>query len=367
MKILIQQETLAKNIQELKRVVPSKPQLPILQSILFSVNDEIILSATDLYTGIRTKVLGKIEELGQIAIPAQLLGEVVSLLPKGEVTLETQEKGVTVSAGKTKVVIQCSETQDFPEFPEKKGQVFTLQAQEFEKIISFVPMAVAKDDLRPVLTALLFDGEDKLKVAATDGFRLSLVYLENLEIPFKKLLIPAKSLLEVQRLLERNKAKEVTLTISEEEKQIFCSLADTDLAIRLIDGEFPPYQKILANSFTHTAFVDTQKLIAAIKGALVFAKESSNIVKIIFNNNEISIEATSPSLGKHQSCIECEKNIQDEIKVSFNALYLLDFLNNAKSDRVEININESLQPVLFREEKNTQSVYVVMPFRSTEA
>lgn len=365
MKILIQQETLVKNIQELKRVVPSKPQLPILQSILFSAEERIILSATDLYTGIRTQIAGKIEEKGQIAVPALLLNEVVSLLPKGEISIETKDKGIRVSSGKTEVVIQCSETQDFPEFPEKKGQTFTLKAQDFEKIISFVPIAVAKDDLRPVLTALLFDGEEKLKVAATDGFRLSLVYLENLEIPFKKLLIPAKSLLEVQRLMDRNKAQEVVLTISEEEKQIFCSLAETDLAIRLIDGEFPPYQKILASSFEHTVLVDAQKLISAIKGALVFAKESSNIVKITFGGAEILIEATSPSLGKHQSSIECAKNNKEEIKVAFNALYLLDFLNIIKTDRVEININESLQPVLLREEKNTQSIYVVMPFRST--
>ncbi len=366
MKILIQQETLQKSLQELKRVVPIRAQLPILQSILFSVQEKIVLSATDLYTGIRTQVMGKIEETGQIAIPSQLLNEVVSLLPKGEVLIESKEKGVVVSTNKTEVFIQCLEAQEFPEFPEKKGDSFTLGAKDFEQIISFVPIAVAKDDLRPVLTTLLFDGEEKLKVVATDGFRMSLLLLDNIKIPFQKLLIPAKSLLEVQRLMERNKAREIILTISEEEKQIFCSLTDTDLAIRLIEGEFPPYQKIIASSFTHTVLVDTQQFITAIKGALVFAKESSNIIKAIFGEAEIIIEATSPSLGKHQSSLECEKNIPGEIKVAFNALYLLDFLNIVEADRVEVNINESLQPVMLREEKKSNSIYIVMPFRATD-
>lgn len=366
MKISIKQSNLKQALNDVKRVVPSNPQLPILQAVLLqAVNGEITLSATDLFTGIKTTVLGSVDESGSAAIPAKTFSDVVSNLQAGTVRLETQDTQLTIQDDQSKTVLQIFTPEDYPQFPTKQGESIQLTKETFEKIVNYVSLATAKDDSRPILTSVLFNMGDGLEVVATDGFRLATLSLNEIT-PLQRLLIPAKSLSEISRLYSKDEMSSVTLTVSTELKQVFCSFGEIEMIIRMMEGEFPPYQKIIPASFITEVVLDGSQLNQALKAALVFARESSNIVRLYFENDILKVVSSSPSLGNHESTIHLSQSIDRTTMIAFNAQYLLDFLNATKSDKIWLGMNESLQPALFRPEGMLEYRYIAMPFKVNE-
>ncbi len=366
MQITLKQSNLKKALSKIKRVVPSNPQLPILNAVLIKAEQgSIIISATDLFTGIETKVLGSVTEEGQVAIPARALSDIIATAPSGNITLETKEDSINIITDKSNSSLQVYASDEYPQFPEKQGDVISLSTQVFEDIVTYVVPATAKDDSRPILTAALFNLGEKLEVVATDGFRLATLDINHSSTP-QKLLIPAKSLSEIMKLYDETESDTVELTVSTQLKQIFCTFGDTQMVIRLMEGEYPPYEKIIPQNFETQVTFDSEEFLRSIKSALIFARESSNIVRFVLSGSEMTILASSPTLGNHQSKILIEPAIADEKKIAFNAQYLVDFLSSIKTNKVWFGMNESLQPALLRPEGMEAYRYIVMPFRVNE-
>lgn len=366
MKFSVKQEILVKALVDVKRIVPSKPQLPILQAILIQADSgNLILSATDLYTGIKSTIVGVVDTPGQVAVPAQALTEVITTLNPGNLDFELKENTLHISGKGVSIKIQTFNVDDYPPFPEKEGESITLPKEELQKIVDLVVFATAKDDSRPILTAILFNFDGAQEIVATDGFRLATLGLDK-EYSQQKMLIPAKAILEISRLQDKSDSSEVEFTISRELKQIFCSFGNTQMVIRLMEGEYPPYEKIIPNDFSTQISVDREEMIQAIKGAMIFARESSNIVRFEIENNQMVVTATSPTLGTHKSEIPVNLILGSEGKIAFNAQYLMEFLTSVKENEIWIGMNDSLQPVLFRPSQMTDYRYIVMPFRVSE-
>lgn len=363
MKFSIKQENLIKSLLDVKRVVPSKPQLPILQSILIEAkNGQISLFATDLYTGIKASVVSVVDEPGVVAVPAQAITEVITTLSPGNISFELKDRVLHISGKGVSVKLQTFDANDYPPFPEKDGESFNLLKSDLDKIVKTVVFATAKDDSRPILTAVLFNFDQHQEVVATDGFRLATLSLDR-EYGQQKMLIPAKAILEISRLQDKNEANQIEFTISQELKQLFCSFDNTQIVIRLMEGEYPPYEKIIPADFSTQLVIDREDLINAIKGAVIFAKESSNIVKFEVVDKQMIITATSPTLGNHTSQINVDIDQGGDAKIAFNAQYLMELLSSIKEDSIWMGINDSLQPAMFRPLDMLEYRYIVMPFR----
>lgn len=366
MKFSVKQENLVKSLLDVKRVVPTKPQLPILQSVLIQAeNGQINLLATDLYTGIKASVLGVVDQPGSVAVPAQALSEVITTLNPGNLEFELKENSLIIKGQGVEVKIQTFDATDYPPFPEKTGESITLLKSDLEKIVELVVFATAKDDSRPILTSILFNFEQNNEVVATDGFRLATLTLDR-DYSTQKMMIPAKAILEISRLQDKNENQEIEFTVSSELKQIFCSFSNTQMVIRLMEGEYPPYGKIIPADFSTQLTIDREDLIQSIKGAMIFARESSNIVRFEVEENQIIISATSPTLGNHISKIKTKVIQGTKAKIAFNAQYLMEFLTSVKDHQIWFGLNDSLQPAMFRPDGMTNYRYIVMPFRVNE-
>lgn len=369
MKVSILQENLQAGLKHVRRVVPNKPQLPILSSLLFSAEagTGITLAATDLYTGIQTTIPGSVDAGGAVAIPASIFVETVATLSPGPITLEEEDGKLTISSSNTTATIQCFPADDYPPFPDKEGSSVTISTDQLAEIITLVTVAVASDETRPVLTSVLFRfSTDSTLVVATDGFRLAVMNLEGVETSdseMTELLIPAAALREAQRLSATVKSKQVTFRVSQKLKQVFCSFDTTDMVIRLMEGDFPPFEKVLPQQFVTEAVVDGPTFQQHLKGAQVFAKESSNVVTLSFAENELKLSATSPSAGEHISTMPAQISGNAPLTIAFNAQYIQDFLRSASPESLAICMNEPLQPAVFRPENLSSYSYVVMPFR----
>jgi DNA polymerase-3 subunit beta len=325
-------------------------------------NGQIVLSATDLYTGIRSIVMGVVDQEGSAAVPAQALTEVITSMSPGNIDFEVNQGVLHINGKGVFIKIQTFSGEDYPTFPDKQGETVSIKKEDFEKIVEFVTFATAKDDSRPILTSVLFNFSEDLEIVATDGFRLATLNLVD-KFPEQRLLVPVKAVHEIARLQAKIKAEVIDFTISEQMKQVFCNFASTELVIRLMEGEFPPYQKIIPADFTTSLTFDREDLIQALKGAMVFAREASNIVKFQIEDDQMTIVATSPTLGTHTSNVSITKKIGEKMQIAFNALYLMEFLSSVKDSQIWLGLNDSLQPAMFRPDQMLNYRYIVMPFR----
>lgn len=368
MTIEVLQEQLLPALNQLQKVLPSKPQLPILSAVLLSTEKNAInFFATDLYIGIQTTVLGKVAQDGTIAIPGKIFRDYISSLPSGKITLSLEETSLTIEANGAKTVMQCISAEEFPAFPDIDGQTFTLSLSKAQDISSMIGFAASIDPTRPVLTSLLLkSSKDGLETVSTDGFRLATLQLPmSAELP-SSLLIPAKAFMEVIKIGETAQVEEITCVIAQEMKQVLFTIGNTRLFVRLIEGEYPPYQKIIPPDFTFTTHLDGKELEEQVKRAVIFSRDTANIITFTFSDEDLMISATSPTFGTYQGHMAIKEKTKDVHTIAFNARYVLDFLSALKPNELEFSMNESLTPARFKPTNAQGYAYIVMPFRVNE-
>lgn len=369
MQFSLLQENLNLALQNVSRFAQSKSQLPILGNILFTTDSgRLKLTATNLELGINYWVGAKIDTEGSFTIPAKELVEFVSYLPAGKLDFSLNENNLlTVSSTKAKSVFTTTPVNDFPTLPSINPETqVTIESKVFSESISQVAFASATDDTRPVLTAVLCTfTSNTLSLVATDGFRLSLKNLQlttPISLPQDSLtyLIPSKSLQEIIKLSKNN--TNLTFGVSTDQHQLVFVLEDVEVVSRLIEGDFPDYQRIIPSAFSSKVFINKDELSQAIKIASVFARESANVVRFNIKNNLLEISANAPQVG--QNSAQADIKLEGEpLEIAFNYKFISDFLAVCKGSELIINLNESLTPVNFQDVTSTDFTHIIMPVR----
>jgi DNA polymerase III subunit beta len=369
MKIEVLQEHLINSLNQLQKVIPSKPQLPILSSVLFSAkNNTLQLSATDLYLGIQTEVPGKVIDEGVIAIPGKIFRDYIASLPIGKLLLTIEENTLTITSGGNTTTIQCSSPDEFPEFPVIEGETYSLSGEVLQQIDGSIRFATSLDPTRPVLTSLLFRfSSEGLQVVGTDGFRLAtMTLLEQKTDELKQFLIPSKAIGEIARIGTQQQSGEILFTVSDKLKQALFIVGATTMSVRMIEGEYPPFEKIIPSEFSTQLVLDAKELEEQLKRALIFSRESSNTIKLTLSQDTLKINSTSPTYGTHEGTMNVKNISGERAEIAFNARYVLDFISALKPETIQFSMNESLTPAQFSPVHMENFKYIVMPFRVNE-
>jgi DNA polymerase III subunit beta len=369
MKLSLLQENLNNALVNVSRFVSSKNQLPILNNILLATdNGRLKLSATNLEISINYWIGAKIEEEGSITVPSREITEFVSYLTPGKVDLSLKgDNLLNLYSSKTESTFTTNPSTDYPDFPSLNPDTcFELDLNILTQAVSQIAFSAAFDDTRPVLTAILCHfTSDSLKLVATDGFRLSFKEIKlinpiNLKTKQITFLIPARSLLEITKLAKTNTKIKIGLTT--DEHQVVFVLDDIELVSRLVEGEYPAYQRIVPESFSTKIFLNKEELNQAVKIASVFAKESANVVRFNIKSNSIEITANAPQIGQNKATVDAKVEGQT-LEIAFNYKFLIDFLNVCKSQEIIIELNESLTPALFKDQSDPDFSHIIMPVR----
>jgi DNA polymerase-3 subunit beta len=274
---------------------------------------------------------------------------------------------------KEKNTFQTSPAEDFPKLYEDRGQqIMELKKETIEKEFSKVVFAANPDSERPALSGVLVREEkDGFLLVATDGYRLSLKK-HALQSAKKKqtevdvsIIIPSRVIRELVQMEKDTETEGVGVYVSKERNQIVFSQNDTTLIGRLIEAEFPNYEKIIPTDFSTKTIVDKEELQKAIKEGNVFARQTAGIIKLSIQKNKIFISANAPSVGKNQIEVEA-KTTGEENEIAFNARYLLDFLSNTDSETISFEMNGPLNPGVFKETDDPSFMHLIMPIRVQE-
>lgn len=374
MKVSVLQENFLKGLSLTSRFISPKSQLPVLENVLITTEEGgLKLSATNLESGINYWIGAKIEKKGSVCVPAKTLTEFVNFLPPEKIDLETKENSLVLKCGSYSASFIGLPPSEFPVIPApEEKSFFSLPSQELEKIISQLVFAVAQDESRPVLTGILFQvKENDLLVVATDGYRLSLKKIENpkgLE-KFKEiersLIIPAKTLTEVGKILGEEKEGRIKMSLVSSSSQVVFSSSSAQITSRLIEGDFPDFEKIIPSEGTTKIEVEKEEFLRAVRSAAVFARESANIVRLKIENSKLEISANAPQVGENLVRIDVVQE-GDDCSIAFNSRYLLDFLNSTEEEKVLLELTGALNPGVFRQKKDSSYLHLIMPVRVQE-
>ena len=348
-------------------IVERRNTMPILANALIDAQKgKIQLAATDLEVGVRGEVDGEIVKSGFLTVNAKKLYEIVREIPNEQVQLKRLENDwVEIRSGKSIFKIVGMDAREFPQFPDfdAKGQV-TVPASVIRGMIERTIFAVSTDETRYSLNGVFVEeaSAGTVRMVSTDGHRLA--FEEQTLAPLglsKGIILPRKGLGELKKLLENG--DDGVIAIGFRENMALVSKDKVDLFMRLIDGDFPDYTKVIPKGNPNLAKIDHGELLQALRRVSILSSERYKGVKMEFSDNSISISANNPDLGEAVEEIDAEYK-GAPISIGFNARYILDVLGVLGSDgEISIELKDELSPSVIRKSDSAGYLYVLMPMR----
>jgi len=372
MKVSCLQENLKRGLSIVSHAVASKSTLPVLSNILAATDGgRLRLQATNLEVGITCWIGAKVEDEGAVTIPAKLLSDFVGNLPNDAVVMTLDERTQTVHlrCARSEANIKGIEAEEFPSIPTVDGSDGTIRLQPdvLKDAINQVAFAAAGDDTRPVLAGVLLKLADtELTMAATDGFRLAVKTLalpEPVPVP-QEVIVPARALVELARILEGE--EQVEMTITPTGGQILFHTGNVDLVSRLIDGKFPDYARIIPKQYNTRAVMDRSAFLQAARQASVFAVASANIAKMTldagaeFGPGRLVLSANAAEVGDNTTELEGQINGEGG-QIALNVRFLQEALNAQPTPQVGFEMQTKAAPGVFRPVGDDSLLIIVMP------
>ncbi|MFA6306526.1 MAG: DNA polymerase III subunit beta [Patescibacteria group bacterium] len=374
LKIFSLQENLKQGLALVGHVSGKNVNLPILNNVLIKAEEgKIKLIATNLEIGVVSTVRGKIEREGSFTVSSKIISDCINLLPNKKIGLEQKENDLLVDCENYQAKAKGQSAEEFPLIPEvDRKNYFSAEAEEIKKAISQVIFATALSETRLELSGVLFDfSGGSLTLAATDSYRLAekKIKIKSNNEEEKKIIVPAKTLQELLRVLSINLDDEVEEKNSEikfyiSENQILFTYGSTELVSRLIEGQYPDYQQIIPNNSKTKISIDRQELIRAVKMASLFSKTGINDVNLDFplGKNQVVISSVSGQTGENITNLEAKVS-GDDNSIVVNYRYLLEGLSNIEKETVKIEVIDSNTPCIIRPEQDESYLYIIMPIK----
>lgn len=366
MKVTLTQENLTKALGIVSRSASGRATLPVLANILIQAHgDTLLLASTNLEIASTCRIGAKIEQPGEITVPARLIQEFVANLPKKPVTLTLESTALTITCeGYSSTIngIVASEFPDLPEIDDKASIHYQLASQEFKQAMNQVLFACSHDVSRPILTGVYWHSHDgTLYVAATDGYRLA----ERKLIPTESelaVVIPQSTLQEVSRILSDDDKE---LDILFDETQVRFRTQTAEITSRLIDGKYPDYRQLIPAATEIEVELPTSELSRTAKIAGLFTRESGGSVTIDVDEDtqSFSIRSVASEIGENTSRITTK--VTQGGSVSLNSRYLSEVLAVISEETLTLGFSGKLAPIkIIPNNSALNYTHIIMPLKS---
>lgn len=335
----------------------------VLQGVcLVGEEGKIKFYSTNLNYYYHTFMKNEGTEKFKIVIEPKKIIEFLGLVSAPKIDVEIADKKLTIESGKAKGEFPLFDSGEFPFPPKVTAEKRIIKANLIKKNLPTIVFSASSDETRPVLTGIDFvsTGED-LKMVSTDGFRLSLLTLKK-EEALPSMIVPAAFLSEVAKLIDED---EIAFNYSEAEKILVFHVGHHDLYTRLIDGEYPPFERVIPTDRKTTITVDREEFLRNVKLVSIFARDFSSVIVL---KTEKEGFVLMPKTGDGNANVVHQDAIVEgeEQKIAFNFKFLIDFLNNSSSKKVVIELLRGDAPAVFKSEGHENFIHIIMPVRIQE-
>lgn len=367
MELTVTQENLSKALSNVGRVASNKAGLPILTNILLRTDgNRLLVAATNLEIASTHLIGAKIVTPGAITIPARLVSDFVSSLPKGPIDLKVTDAHLKITSGRYSSVINGVVADDFPELPtidEASSIQYSLNASDFKQAVSQTIITCSSDSARPILTGVYWHSfEGDLYLAATDGYRLSQRRLVKTDSQVAAI-IPASTLQEVLRTLSDD-VDEVEMLF--DETQVRFRVGESEITSRLIDGNYPDYQQLIPKTTERQVVIEAPEFTRITKIAGLFARDSGGSVTLTADTEQqsLAIHSIASEYGENTSNASVAIT-GDDGSVTLNSRYLSEALSVIDDAQVEFAFSGKLAPCLLTAVGDDINYrHIIMPLKS---
>jgi DNA polymerase-3 subunit beta len=367
MKFSCYKSDLTEALQFVIKAVAVKPMTPILAGIYLKAEGSMLeLQANNFSTGIITRLPVNTEVAGEVVVSGKRFQEFVRNMPDDTITFSVEDNTLSIESGGASVELLTMTASDFPKVktPDTEHS-FKIKTTVLRDLIRRTVFAVGKDDMRPIFTGCCFEIKgDTISMIATNTHRLALAK-ERLGETYEdsSFVVPAEALRGIMLRIDPNDAENY-VTINYSVRYLTFTFDNVFVNTRLVEGMFPPYEKVIPSSSSTNVKVDTAAFKKAVDFVSLMSKETEyNTVKFTFTDGGIEISSNSPEVGGAGQSIEAEID-GDDLEISFNVAYIADVLKIIDSKQLDIALNDRYSPAAFTEPDNDNYVYIATPVRS---
>ena len=366
MQFEVAKQLLLKAISNVNGAVEKKNTIPVLQNIKIEAKDDkVVLLATDMDILVTSTFESDMKKSGATTVPAQMFFDIVRKIPDGSSIMISQESPsiLQIKSGKSKYSLPCIDASEFPNLSEGElGEEVEIEADKLSKMIDKTRFAISNDETRYYLNGLYLQAMKKdsgfeLRTVATDGHRMALSFLvTDLKTPFG-VILPKKSVAEIRRIIDGFK----TVKISVSRVKIKVTTDQTTIVSKLIDGEFPDYDKVLPKNNTQIALINKKNFFDCVDRVSTVATDKHRSIKLVIENGKMNLQVnTNDGSFAYE---ELDVNYSgDRIETGFNSRYLLDIIGQIDKEELMMRFRDGGSPALI-EAKDMNSVFVIMPVR----
>ena len=372
MKLVVRKNDLLRELQLFQGIVERKNTIPILANVLIEARDnEMRMLATDLEVALRSRCPATVGKSGSLTLPAKKFYEIIKALPETDIRIEEDKSGVKVAADRFDSRMQTLPREDFPTLPEATGSArAALSRDSMREMVAKTQFAITGEDTRYFLNGALFVlRSDSMSLVATDGHRLALATVardgasEALKAGEEaKVILPKKTLLELGKLLGEGDGD---IQYERGENHLFFELGGRVLISRMIDGQFPAFERVIPKGNDRDIEFERERLTGAVKRVALLSNERSRAVKFTIDKGKVEVTSSSSEFGEAREQLPVDYN-GGAMTISFNAQYVLDFLNVVQTDIVLLSLKDEVSQAVMKPvgAQGYEYSYVIMPMRT---
>lgn len=360
------QEKLLSVLQSVAGIVEKRHTLPILANVLLrKTGPNVQFTTSDLEIQIRTTA--ELEgDAGSFTttVGARKLIDILRTMPSDQtVSIESSQNKLLLKGGKSRFTLQTLPAEDFPLVQEAPsfGPVFSVPQKTLKDLLNQVSFAMAVHDIRYYLNGILFVAEGKqLSLVATDGHRLAFASaMLDVEVPRQEVILPRKTVLELQRLLSESTG-EIQMQFANNQAKF--AFGGMEFVTKLVEGKFPDYNRVIPKNHKNSVTLGRAPLLQSLQRTAILTSEKFKGVRL--NIEPGTLRVASNNAEQEEAIDELDIDYGgDAIEIGFNVTYLIDALANMDQDMVKIELADSNSSALLTIPENASFKYVVMPMR----
>ena len=365
MQFEVKKNILLKAIADVNGAVEKKNTISVLQNIKIDAKDNMInLCATDMDILVNSNFACDIVKSGSTTVPAQMFFDIIRKIPDQNIIINQESPTILqIKAGKSKYNLPCIDSNEFPNLSEGElGNETEIEAEKFARMIDKTRFAISNDETRYYLNGIFlqaykYDNVSELRSVATDGHRLGIAstpfnFTENFGV-----IIPKKSVNEIRRIIDG--CKTIKIKVSRVKIKIIAD--NTTIISKLIDGEFPDYDKVLPKNNPHTVKINKKNFYDCIDRVSTVANDKHRSVKLTLETGKINLQVNTSEGSFAYEELDVDYT-GDKIEAGFNSRYLLEVIGQIDKEELTIRFKDGSSPALV-EATDMGAMFVVMPVR----
>ena len=366
MKFNTNRDALLRALNVVTGVVERRHTLPVLANVLVEADEGgLSLTGTDMELQMHARVEDGVEiaQTGQVTVPGRKLAAIWSALPEGAPVAVEAAAQASVRSGRSRFSLSTAPVEDFPRFNEQAAEVeLSIAPEDIKRLMEQTSFAMAQQDVRYFLNGMLLEvTPEHLRTVATDGHRLAMCTVAGgvAGVERTQAIVPRKAVGELNRLIAD---ADGPIAIAIGEKHLRASQGPFTFTTKLIDGQFPDYERVIPRDGKHSMTCDRAAVKQSLTRASILANEKYRGVRLSMAEEQLTVQANNPEQEEAEDVIAVEY-AGDQLDIGFNVDYLQDVMNVLPGEQVRLTVSDGNSSALIEAPEEDGSVFVVMPMR----